>query len=385
MNLSKRVFGLPLRAAVLTGIACLALPVHINAEDAAVTAAPQAKAAPAAPKTLEEQIDVLEGALAEGLRMMDWKMVEISLKGFASSGLKGNDLELSLVRAERQAALDGMRNFTGAGANQIEVLGQAARAKLGDTKALEKLKAWGLTNIPAVKMPDQKLYQTNPDEAARQQKAATAYSQEIDRRDYAILGLALLKQPGIQERAVACLRSPDAAPQNTFGNAFGGTLVLAMLADNPQTGLKNLVEAASDEKVLVTTQVSIMQTLLSFAQGNGNAIMGELNVTLRGEVSATVPKDIATQLSKSYTAALGRWKPDTANQFDQTFYSLINMGYSFPKGTLDKAAITALENVKDNVPAQQQQWVKPQIDQILKMQGVDPSTAVKPPPPPADF
>src|SRR5882724_9016570 len=58
----------------------------------------------AAPKTLDEQINYLEGALAESFRTRDLTMLEMAVKGFKAAGLNGKELELSVLRAERDAA-----------------------------------------------------------------------------------------------------------------------------------------------------------------------------------------------------------------------------------------------------------------------------------------
>ena len=67
-----------------------------------------------------------------------------------------------------------------------------------------------------------------------------------------------------------------------------------------------------------------------------------------------------------------------------TLNSLLSITYQFPKGTLDQEAFEAIVALKEKVK-DQQGFMKQQIDQLLKMQGYDSSTAQKPPPPPKDF
>src|SRR5204863_4341999 len=96
-----------------------------------------------APKTLQEQISYLEGALAESLRARDLGMLDMAVKGFKAAGLAGKELEISVLRAERDAAWSN----AGAGgygqltpAASLEIWGLMARAKLGSEQATTALR-----------------------------------------------------------------------------------------------------------------------------------------------------------------------------------------------------------------------------------------------------
>ena len=363
-------------SALLLGALSLALPRLACADS------PNAPA----PATLEQQITVLEGALSEGLVAQDWKMIEIAVKGFASSGLKDKDLELVLLRAERNAALDGMRKMGGLNPAQIETLGLAVRAKLGDSASHTQLHAWGFDEIPEVAMPDPSLWQKQPAEADKQLKLAQAYQQDLTRREYALLALALLKEPGVLDRSIAVLQSSskDSAGVIHMGT-IGDTLVVAALTADADAGLKKLLAICSDEKESVPAQVKVLQSLVQLRALAESKTMGpDATYSSRGDVATALPKGLLSELLKPYAAIIQRWKPDEKQKFDMSLNNLINLTYSFPKGTLDKDTLAAIQATKDRIP-EQQNWMKQQVDQVLRTNGVDPNAAQKPPAPPKDF
>src|SRR3954470_18082161 len=107
----------------------LMLSCCLRAEDA--KPAPAAPAPTPPPASLEKQIEYLEGALAEGIKTKDWKMTELAVKGFKSAGVTGKDLEICMLRAEKQAALESVWQTDQRA--QIEIWGLVSRGKLGDT------------------------------------------------------------------------------------------------------------------------------------------------------------------------------------------------------------------------------------------------------------
>ncbi len=363
-------------AALLIGGLCLTLPRSACADS------PAAK-----PATLEQQIAFLEGALTEGLVAQDWKMIQIAVKGFASSGLKEKDLELSLLRAERNAAFDGMRKWGAGNAAQIETFGLAVRSQLGDAAAKTRLHGWGFDDLPEVKMPDPALWQKQPADADKQMKAAQAYQQDVARREFALLALALLKEPGVLDKTVALLQvKPDAGgPVRVMGMGNGGdTLILASLAADADAGFKKMLAICSDETQPAAVQTRVLQTLAQLHGLAAATTPSEASFSLRNDIAATLPKDVLTQLAKPYTVLIQHWKPDDKQQFDMTLNNLLSVSYSFPKGTLDKEALDAILALKDRV-VDPQGWMKNQIVQVLKMHGVDANAATKPPAPPKDF
>src|SRR5262245_25927610 len=71
----------------------------------------RAGAASPASASFEAQVEYLEGALAEGLRTRDWKMLELTVTGFKAAKLSPAALDLSALRAERLAALEALSSF----------------------------------------------------------------------------------------------------------------------------------------------------------------------------------------------------------------------------------------------------------------------------------
>jgi hypothetical protein len=275
-------------------------------------------------------------------------------------------------------------------AHQISMLGQVVRAKSGDAKALETLRGWAFTELTPVKQPDNAMYKDKPAEALAAQKAAQEYAQNIQRKQYAFLGLALLKEPHIMEKAVAALRSAFDPGSPATVMMMGGVrrtdvLAMAVLVADPKAGVKSLVEICADEKAPMSAQVAVIGTLVHLAPGNKGYKMPDAPFTLEGDVGAQLEPDTLAQSAKVYAAIVKRWNPDPKQTYDNTLNQLIQAGYGFPAKTIDADGIAALQAARDRITGPNAQWMKPQVDQLLKQQGVDPNTAQKPPAPPKDF
>ena len=362
-------------SAVLLAVLCVGAP-NVRAQDAK---APQLS-------SLEQQIDYVVGALSESLRSMDYKMICMAADGFKAAGLTGKDLEIAVLRAERDAALSG--GFMMGGNNaQIPVLGQVARGKAGDAKAVETLRGWAFTELTPVKAPDFSQFKDKPAEVLAAQKASQEYAQNVQRKQYAFLGLALLKEPGIAEKAIAALRS--AAESNQGVPVMGGgrtdILALAALTADPKAGIKGLIDLCSDDKAPIQAQVAAIGMLTRLAPGTKSNKGADAPFSLEGDVSAELPQDTLAQCSKVYVAVMKRWTPDPKQPNDPSINQLIQTGYGFPAKTIDADGIAAILAARDRITGPSAQWLKPQVDQVLKQQGVDPNTAQKPPAPPKDF
>ena len=401
-------------AAGVLSAACLGAPVMLHAEETPAPApvapapAPAPAAVSAAPKsaTLEAQLEILGGGLAEGLSHLDWKMTQLAVDGIKTAGVTGKDLESLVLRAERDAVIDAQGGGNGP---QVLALGLVVRVQLGDNASLTTLQSWAKDEIPVVKAPDPALFKDQPVEAVKQQKAYAAYTQATSRKEYAILGLALLKQPGVTELAMAGLRSAVETGGAAFGNPFGGgggfgrgmrfggrgggggssePLILAPLVIDPAAGFKALVDFTSDEKIPLNQQAVVLQTLARMAPGTRQRQAADEPFTLEADLATQLPADSFAQLAKPFVAAIKRWKPEDANNGRMpggALMQLLAAGNDFPAKSMDADAITAIQNLKDLIPGQQGQWMKPQIDALLKKQGADPAAATKPPAPPKDF
>ena len=390
-----------------------ATPAVAPAPAAPVVAAPAARAF----TTIEQQIEYLEGALAEGLGTQDWKMVQMAVEGYKNSKLTGKDLEVSLLRAERTAVIEHSGGGGGGGGPfgaifgggnvgmQVLALGLAVRAELGDATALPALRTLGQQDIPDVKPPDQALTKTQPVEYVKQDKAHTAYLRALEQKSFAILALALLKEPGISERALAELKKPEpdlggrggggGMPGRRGGGGGGGggnnatnleqPLVLAMIASDPVAGLKSLLDFCAEDSTSFSKQAIIVSTLSRMAPGKKARESWITQFTLEADLGAQLPADVYTSLGKLYGDALKKWKPEDLN-FRTGFagMGLLTAAVDFPPKTIPADALTKLQEVRDKLP-QQAGFIRGPIDTILKNQGVDPNAAVKPPTPPKDF
>jgi hypothetical protein len=325
--------------------------------------------------TLEKQVAYLEGALAEGLRAKDWKIAEMAVDGLKAAGVTGAALEMSMLRAERQAAMESVQPDLRA---QIEMWGVAARAKLGDPLALPALRAAAAEEIAEVKPPDQALWKANPEQAQAAQKAYQAYVAKLPRQDAAVLCLALLKEPKVLERATALLRQRCTLQWYNIN-----PLTLAVVAADPQAGWKALVDtaAATDDTVAWDKRAALLQQLASLASPppkNGTAEF-MLDAELRGQV----PKDAAAQVWKSLGALIKNGKNP------QQMGNVIWVANTLP-GPADAEALDALTELKARNTGPMAQYTNKTIDSILVKNGRAvapnaPPQAVTPPRPPGEF
>ena len=334
--------------------------------------AEDAKPAPAAPPaTLEKQIEYLEGALAEGIKTKDWKMTELAVKGFKAAGITGKDLELSILRAEKQAALESVWQ-TDLRA-QIEIWGLVSRGKLGDTAAVETVRKIANEKVVPVAAPNTADYAKNPALYQEQQKAQLAYLAARGKQDAAILALALLKEPNVMQQAIAALRGSLGEKAPNYGYGYGQSpLVLAALVSDPNEGWKALVETAETAEVNVDTQITLIQSLLNIVspmQFGGFQQITPFQVDT--EIAAALPKDVAKQLWKPLLAAIKRYTPDNnpqAQQFGTAYTSLYTMPMLVDRMMAiseNQTAIAALEELKGKVTGQMAQYVGQQIDTVV--------------------
>jgi len=347
-----------------------ALCLSARAEDAKpAPAAPPVVAPAAPPATLEKQIEYLEGALAEGIKSKDWKMTEMAVAGFKSAGVTGKDLELSMLRAEKQAALESVYQ-TDLRA-QIEIWGLVSRAKLGDTAALESVRKTANEKIVPVATPNAADYTKNPKQYQEQQKAQLAYAAARGKQDAALLALALLKEPNVLPQAIAALRG--SIQERTGGYTYGygynqNPLVLAALVSDANEGWKALLETVEAPELAPESQFSLVQMLLNIA----HPMQGFVQPTafqVDAEIAGTLPKDAVKQLWKPLIAAMKRYAPDNNPQHAGVAYSNL---YTIPMVvdrmmaiSENQEAITALEELKGKVTGQMAQYVNQQIDSVV--------------------
>jgi len=345
--------------------------------------------ADAAPKTLEEQIQYLEGALSESLRTRDFAMLEMAVTGFKAAKLQPKDLELSLLRAERNAAWSSGQPMLAATAPAalMEAWGLMARAMLGNDDALQTLRknAEGLPPSPGPLPAPNKV---KPAEYQAKQREIEDFQSKVKKRDHALLALALLKEPGVQEKALAAIRNKPADAQGmgmgVFYSGFGGDtnpLLLAVLQPGAEEGFKCLVDYCADEKGVLKDQAQVLSELnaLSGSQQRGVA---DDKFSITSDIRQRLPKDAQQRLIAPYVGILKRYAPDPKQQWDMTLNYISNFAMVLPEKALPPEGVTALEELVKKLPGPIGQWPKQSFAAVLKKYGKEPSDAVKPPRPP---
>ncbi len=341
------------------------------------------------PKSFEEQVAYLEGALTESLHLRDFAMLEMAVKGFKAANLPQKDLELSMLRAERDAAwLNGQgMNAQSTPAALMETWGLTARAKLGDEGALAALRKMADDAGPA---PDP-LPAAGTIPAAdflKLKKLHDAYAAAAVKRGYALLALALMKEPGIQDKAFAAVQAKHSENDKPRGmNNFGGgtdPAVLAVLEADAQTGWNRLVALCSDERNNIKEQAAVLGELNHLVTGrNGSGSDEKFSVT--NEIRQRLPKDAQTQIVAPFVGILKRYSPDAKQSWDGTLNYLSNVGMTLPANALPPDGVAALEALVNKLPGGRDQFPKLNFLTVMKRNGKDiTNTPVKPPKPPQD-
>lgn len=353
----------------------------------AMSAEPVAPAK-ALPKTLDEQIKYLEGALAESLRARDLVMLDMAVKGFKAAKLADKDLELSMLRAERDAAWGMSLQYAvvQVPSASMEAWGLMARAKLGNNQALQTLRQLAGDLPPAPEaLPE--MNKVSAAEYHAKRIAQTEYAAKYKQRSHAIFALALLKEPGIQDKALAAIQNKiNIDPQVMMGMFGGGTdpLILAVLASDSESGFKKLVEYCADEKYILKDQAGVLSELNGLMTTGGYFGVEEKAFSVSNDIRQRLPKDAQTLLVAPYVSLLKRYTPDPKQPWDMTLNSISNIGMSLPENALIPDGVTALDALMTKLPGPMEQYPKQTFMAILKKNGRDIHLPVKPPRPPAE-
>lgn len=374
------------------------LPVVILAAASLRAGEPEAP-----PKTLAEQITYLEGALTEGIQTRDFTMLETVVSGFKAANLAEKDLEPSLLRAERNAAWLQMQMQTYGQADyaSMEAWGLIARAMLGSTQAAATLRQYAEyvpPNAPPAAVPGVK---QDPKDFMARQKAMTEQTAKFRKRDQAILALALLKEPGIRDKALAAITQDNATRDMAQMQYYGAMdpLIQAVVLADPQAGYQALVDFCANEKNTVAQQAGMLSKLSGlYAPSYGGA---DEKFSITQIVRNTVPIDGQKKLIEMYGGIVKRYEPpkDPQQQWDPTLNLLSNVGNVFPANSLTPDGIAAVEALIEKLPGDRNQYPKQSFNSILKRNGKEPPKdttpnkpktkpsldPVKPPKPPDQF
>jgi len=351
--------------------------------------------APAAPKTLQEQVTYLEGALSESLRLRDLTMLDLAVKGFKASKLAEKDLELSMLRAERNAAWSNAQQYgvAVAQAASMEAWGLMARAKLGNDQALQELRKLA-DDLPPAPAPLPGMTKDNAADYHAKQVAIAAYEARVKLRGHAMFALALLKEPGIQDKAIAAIESKVITDQQVMMMGFAGEtdpLVLAVLEPDINTGFSKLVAYCSDEKYAVKDQAGVLGELNALLIA-GAHLGAEDKFSVSAEIRQRLNKDDQKKLAAPYASLMKRYTPDPNKQWDMTLNTISNIGMGFLENALIPDGVDAMEALLKRLPGPKEQYPKANFVAILKRNGKEyapaannpksSNTPVKPPKPP---
>jgi hypothetical protein len=276
---------------------------------------------------------------------------------------------------------------------QIYVMGQVLRARAGDTRAIDTLRAWGTTDIPVVKPPDFTQLAGRPAETLAAQKAYRAYSESVARKHMALLGIAILNEPGATDKALAAIKALDEGNPATGMGPNVDPLVMAALFPDGKSGLKPLIELCSDDKTPVAIQLAVMGVIIRLSPDNGGYKSPEMPFTLTGDFQNALPKDTLVHLAKPLAGVIRRYTPPAGNAYDNTLNTILNLAATFPAKSFDADGIAALQTLKTRISGPNASWMQQSLAQILKKQDADSATnpaagtsaAQKPPSPPRDF
>ena len=317
----------------------------------------------APPKTLDEQITYLEGALAESFRLRDLTMLDMAVQAFKSAKLAEKDLELSMLRSERNASWANAQQYGVAGTPtaSIEAWGLMARAKLGQDSALQALRKLA-GDLPPAPAPLPTMTKDNAADYHAKQIAIAEFGARAKLHAQAMLALALLKEPGIAEKALGAIQNKantdhQAAMMGMYG---GGTdpLILAVLEADHNTGFAKLVAYCSDEKAVVKDQASVLSELNGLIASNANA-GGDEAFSVTAVIRKTLPKDAQKKLAAPYASMLKRYQPDPNQPWDMTLNTLSNIGMMLPANSLDADAVDAINTLVNRLPGAKDQYPKP--------------------------
>jgi len=343
-------------------------------------------AEPDAPKAFEDQIKYLEGALAESVRTRDLTMLDMAVKGFKASKLEGKDLELSILRAERAAAWNYSQQFAAPNSASLEAWGLMARAKMDNAEALASLRRLA-DELPPAPEPLPPIKQVKPAEYQAKQAAVNAYGARVRLRDHSIFVLALMKEPGIQDKAMAAIqnRKANTDDQVRMMGMYGGTdpLTLAVLEPDADAGFKRLVAFCQDEKNSLKDQVAMLGELNGLF-GPTDFMGADEQFSVATAIRKRIPKEDRQLVVAPFVGILKRYVPDPKNGWDMTLNYINNISMALPANALTPEGVDAIEALVNKLPGPKEQYPKQSFIAILKKYGKGADAPVKPPKPPLD-
>jgi hypothetical protein len=298
---------------------------------------------PAQPEHSQEQVRRLQDLFIEAVSTRDWKKLEATAEGLKATGLQGADLEVIVLRGERDAAFSG-RCLSG----QVITWGLSCRVLAGDPKAQDTLRELAREDPAPAAMPNQELWAKDREAAAAAMKEYHAGLKALGQRDEALLCLALLKEPGVSARAQACLAAHRTAHGAWYGMGRSDTLIMAVLLGSPEDGWERLSAMLTGEGK-PEAQLRVLQGMMSLLPSNRARWVrdGKEPVSVDAQVSELLPKEAEEQLLKAYAAMLGRYPVDAANVM--SINGVLMLAYTLPKQDAGSEIVKAVEALKERI------------------------------------
>jgi hypothetical protein len=339
--------AISLKRASLVGLIAGALTLSVLAASPAAAAEKALKAPKAA--SLEEQLQFLRTSLTESFRTRDWKMMEMVVEGLKAAGVKGADAEIFVLRAERDAALQGR-----IASSVILSWGLACRVRLGDKRALAALRRMALQKPTAVANPAGK--KLPREEASKAWAAYRQYTARLREMDSALLALAMLGEKDASATALKRIRSA--------GGKTGDirALTAAALAGEENANWKALVETCSfkdGSTASFSTRARLLSTLASMISKDQP---GKRSAAFRidGALTRSAPADAGEQLRKAFIALAARATEDRRGP-----WTLLRTAGTIPGFKEDAAAVAALKGLGSKMTGHVAKSWNAQIKRLL--------------------
>lgn len=298
------------------------------------------------PETLEKQIEYLRENMAEAIRSRDWKLLELVAKGFKATGLKDDKLEIEMLRAERDAALSERGGMYG-GRHAI-AWGLSCRAMIYGGSAMNELRELAKSNPAPAKEPEIATAQNDPEGYKAAQKAYLDYIAFAEDRNRAVFCLAMMREPGIEQRAFECLRQTPPASVRSAMRGLGGAshdLILAALVSDPKAAWPRLCALLETQDASFTFNHKI--ELLQGMNGIFNwPRVGAGLYSIEGDLLNGLPEDARDQLVAPFAALVKEYTPQPDLAFDPAANTLGYVGYGMTSKAHPEEVLKALDELK---------------------------------------
>jgi len=327
---------------------------------------------------LDQAPEDAERLLAKAIQTGDPVLLKKAAAGLKQGEQGASNVEHTVLRAERAAALalieDRRQRIN------LEVMGLAARASLGDAKALETLNAYAKAKVaPMPPRPPGAEGMLPGNQKA--DPAALEYQKKVQARNEtswfkftALRALGGLQAPGMAELVMQELKGgeDDVAPE-------AQNLVRAALLSAPESGWNELIQFVSSDAPFAT-RVSVFQQVLGLANPNALSFMPTVRTGLEAHLAEALPKDALQQVDKAVVALVRDYRAPKEPQPMRMGGPEDTLLFLLQKVGSGADLIAALNEMKGKLAGPNADSQKQQIDAVIKLK--QEAKAQVPPPPP---